>query len=453
MPRVSDVYNYPPGTPGVPDNTIESIDYNTYIDDIKDDLNFPRPILAGGTGASDAINALNNLGGEKAKQIVTNYDGFPTGQTSWLSGSFYSAAGASGAPTANAFVGFVSVQDANNMVLEACDLTDAAHPVYLRAKVSGAWSAWIKQVAFTDVSAGLAGKVDRTGDTMTGHLSLPTGPAAANAVRKDYVDAADALKADKIYVDEADALKAPIDSPTFTGDPKAPTPTAGDNDTTIATTAFVANAAQSKVAKAGDTMTGPLILDADPSSGLGAATKQYVDARYQRIALAGLVQSDVTVPTGAVAARLIGTLYPLNTDAYPLLQLSVAPGVFRNTANDYVLNGFQHSVTSTPTAVTPLTNVNTLPGMLLCVANSTTAAISFIFTATVVLKRPNTSAVFTCDAQGVAFVGGVNNHSFFHNYMGAGAVSGSALSILALRIVNGVGEVWGNESYVNVEWL
>jgi hypothetical protein len=32
---------------------------------------------------------------------------------------------------------------------------------------------------------------------------------------------------------------APLASPTFTGDPKAPTPTAGDNDTSIATTAFV----------------------------------------------------------------------------------------------------------------------------------------------------------------------------------------------------------------------
>lgn len=39
-----------------------------------------------------------------------------------------------------------------------------------------------------------------------------------------------------------DALKANINSPTFTGDPKAPTPTAGDNDTSIATTAFVATA-------------------------------------------------------------------------------------------------------------------------------------------------------------------------------------------------------------------
>ena len=33
--------------------------------------------------------------------------------------------------------------------------------------------------------------------------------------------------------------KAALASPTFTGDPKAPTPAAGDNDTSIATTAFV----------------------------------------------------------------------------------------------------------------------------------------------------------------------------------------------------------------------
>lgn len=35
------------------------------------------------------------------------------------------------------------------------------------------------------------------------------------------------------------ALKAPLASPTFTGDPRAPTPVAGDNDTSIATTAFI----------------------------------------------------------------------------------------------------------------------------------------------------------------------------------------------------------------------
>jgi hypothetical protein len=35
------------------------------------------------------------------------------------------------------------------------------------------------------------------------------------------------------------ALKAPLANPTFTGDPKAPTASPGDNDTSIATTAFV----------------------------------------------------------------------------------------------------------------------------------------------------------------------------------------------------------------------
>jgi hypothetical protein len=49
-------------------------------------------------------------------------------------------------------------------------------------------------------------------------------------------------------------------SPTFTGDPKAPTATPGDNDTSIATTAFVtaAIAAAPYVLRAGDTMTGQL---------------------------------------------------------------------------------------------------------------------------------------------------------------------------------------------------
>ncbi len=37
---------------------------------------------------------------------------------------------------------------------------------------------------------------------------------------------------------------APLASPTFTGDPKAPTPSPGDNDTSIATTAFVATSFQ-----------------------------------------------------------------------------------------------------------------------------------------------------------------------------------------------------------------
>jgi hypothetical protein len=48
------MYTYPPGTPGIPDTTIESAKYNGYIADVQQDLNLPRPIVAGGTGANSA---------------------------------------------------------------------------------------------------------------------------------------------------------------------------------------------------------------------------------------------------------------------------------------------------------------------------------------------------------------------------------------------------------------
>lgn len=69
------------------------------------------------------------------------------------------------------------------------------------------------------------------------------------------------------HVHPSDTSRAPLASPVFTGDPKAPTPTAGDNDTSIATTAFVntaaASAASSKVSKTGDSMSGNLTVNAD----------------------------------------------------------------------------------------------------------------------------------------------------------------------------------------------
>jgi hypothetical protein len=62
--------------------------------------------------------------------------------------------------------------------------------------------------------------------TAFGPVVLPTDPVnPLEAATKQYVD-----------------LKAPLDSPVFTGDPRAPTPSPADNDTSIATTAFVKTA-------------------------------------------------------------------------------------------------------------------------------------------------------------------------------------------------------------------
>lgn len=62
MPRNgSGVYSKPAGTTAVPNSTIESAKFNQVVDDIAQDLNFARPVSAGGTGGSTAAAARTNL--------------------------------------------------------------------------------------------------------------------------------------------------------------------------------------------------------------------------------------------------------------------------------------------------------------------------------------------------------------------------------------------------------
>ena len=75
----------------------------------------------------------------------------------------------------------------------------------------------------------------------------------------------------KAYADAADVLQAPIANPIFTGNPLAPTPTPGDNDTSIATTAFVyaANVALQGYVDAADALKAPIanpIFTGNPQS-------------------------------------------------------------------------------------------------------------------------------------------------------------------------------------------
>jgi hypothetical protein len=143
MPRDgSGVYTkpYPSVVSGT---TIESLVYNGQVDDVTLDLNTPRPVVAGGTGANNAAGGLFNLGGEKATQVVTSYDSHV-----WVPGSFRSAAGAIGAPNATAvFSGVCYIHEAianpptnQNVTVEARDVSDGV--LYIRTKTAGTWSAW-----------------------------------------------------------------------------------------------------------------------------------------------------------------------------------------------------------------------------------------------------------------------------------------------------------------------
>jgi hypothetical protein len=80
------------------------------------------------------------------------------------------------------------------------------------------------------------------------------------AASKIYVDSA--IASSKTYVDAADALKAPLDSPVFINNPRAPTPLITDDDTSIATTEFVKDAIAAALAEVPEAVT--IISDTRP---------------------------------------------------------------------------------------------------------------------------------------------------------------------------------------------
>jgi hypothetical protein len=148
MPRDgSNIYHRPVGTDGVPNYPIESTKYNANVADVEQDLNLPRPVVAGGTGATNAADARFNIAAETATQIVTSYD-----TQVWMPGSFQSAVGATGAPNSTSvFAGVCYLGEAlanpptnQNVVIEARDISSPIKPgpIYTRQKTAGVWSAW-----------------------------------------------------------------------------------------------------------------------------------------------------------------------------------------------------------------------------------------------------------------------------------------------------------------------
>lgn len=99
-------------------------------------------------------------------------------------------------------------------------------------------------------------------------------------------------------IDDADATAAratlgaaPLVSPTFTGTPAAPTPAGGDNDTSIATTAFVQGELAAKAPLASPTFTG---APAAPTPSPGDNTT--------KLATTGFVKAAIDVVLGGVSA-------------------------------------------------------------------------------------------------------------------------------------------------------
>lgn len=170
MPRDgSHIYTVPDGTDGVPDQPVYSTPYNSFVHDVEQDLNAPRPILAGGTGAINERDAMIALKGEIAKQFVDNFDSYP-----FVNGSWYSEGGATSAPLpTSAFTGiYYEHLNTAYATIEAREISVPGRN-YIRQKIAGVWQAWVLQVGpVSDLDGGLALKVAKAGDTMSGPLTI-----------------------------------------------------------------------------------------------------------------------------------------------------------------------------------------------------------------------------------------------------------------------------------------
>jgi hypothetical protein len=94
-------------------------------------------------------------------------------------------------PTANP--GTNTIQIASTAFVTTAVTTAQRHPTDATPTMNGVAAAGTSTLyARGDhVHPGDTSRVRISGETMTGHLALPTGPSAQHAVRKDYVDAAD----------------------------------------------------------------------------------------------------------------------------------------------------------------------------------------------------------------------------------------------------------------------
>ena len=178
----------------------------------------------------------------------------------------------------------------------------------------------------------------------TAELNILDG-VTSTAAELNILDGATLTTTELNYVDgvtsaiqtQIDA-KAPLESPTLTGTPTAPTATAGTNTTQVATTAFVSTAVSNlidsapgaldtlnelaaainddasfastvttsigtKVSKSGDTMTGALTLSGAPTANLHAATKSYVDTSIL----------DLNTALQIVDGEILGDISTINT--------------------------------------------------------------------------------------------------------------------------------------------
>ena len=198
---------------------------------------------------------------------------------------------------------------------------------------SGTHADWLFSVAGQQGATGSTGPAGPTGPT--GPAGPPgtsgsgsgnvTGPASAVA---DHIATYNGTTGTVIKDGGITIVSlAPLASPTFTGDPKAPTALPGDNDTSLATTAFVSNAISPLAPLASPVFTGdPKAPTASPGdSDTSIATTAFVAAAVLAGGAAGAVRYDTAQAlTDTQTAQARQNIYaaPFDAMAYNGMQVN-----------------------------------------------------------------------------------------------------------------------------------
>lgn len=172
--------------------------------------------------------------------------------------------------------------------------------------------------------------------------SLPTmNGVAAVGVSTDF--------ARDDHVHPTDTSRAPINSPALTGNPTAPTATAGDNDTSVATTAFVTTADNLKANLASPAFTG---TPSAPTAAGGTNTTQLATTAF----VAAAITADAIHAPLASPALTGNPTTP--TASAGDNDTSIASTAFVTTADNLKANIASPAFTGNPTAPTPAVNDN-----------------------------------------------------------------------------------------------
>jgi hypothetical protein len=186
------------------------------------------------------------------------------------------------------------------IVVASNTITTAAHGTLAATELNAALAELADDDAF--IATALA---DHLADATDAHdasaiSSVPAGTLAATDVQA--------------ALNELDTEKAPLASPVFTGNPTAPTPSTTDNDTSVATTAFVGNAYQDGFGGGGfgfknKIINGDMQIWQRGTSFAAVATSTYTADRWRYAKVGAMVHTvsqSALFPTVAEAGTYFG---------------------------------------------------------------------------------------------------------------------------------------------------